>query len=188
MRRSQAPDNEVPVTIPLGLVLGRSQDTAVVLPGAQVYRTGVSLDVSAVTRRRGSGRAFSMSMNGPMEGGPGVFFLGVELSDGRKGSTLAGRRPRFDVPQDEPQIVHTGGGGGSRRMSSQHFLSPIPPPGRLVFVVSWTDWGISETRTETSADTIVEAASRVEELWPWEPESPPEDPPLPSSPGGWFAR
>lgn len=185
MRRSQARDNEVPVTVPLGLVLARSGDTAVLLPGAQVYRNGVSLDIAAVTRRHGSGRGFSMSMHGPMERGAGAFLLGVELSDGRRASTLH-RRPPFDVPDDEPVLMPAGGGGGSTRMDSRHFLSPVPPPGRLVFVVSWTDWGIAETRTETSADPLVEAASRVEELWPWEAEPAPDEAPRPPSPGGWF--
>lgn len=185
MRRSQARDNEAPVTVPLGLVLARSDDTAVLLPGAQVYRNGVSLDITAVTRRHGSGRGFSMSMHGPMERGAGAFLLGVELSDGRRASTLH-RRPPFDVPDDEPVLLAAGGGGGSTRMDSRHFLSPVPPPGPLVFVVSWTDWGITETRTETSADLIAEAASRVEELWPWEAEPAPDEVPRPPSPGGWF--
>ncbi|MGI8491212.1 MAG: hypothetical protein ACR2NJ_00430 [Acidimicrobiales bacterium] len=187
MRRSQAPDNEVPVTVPLGLVLARSDDTAVLLPSAQVFRHGVSLDIAAVTRRRGSGRAFSMPMHGPMERGAGAFLLGVELSDGRRASTLH-RRPPFDAPDDEPVLMPAGGGGGSRRMDSRHFLSPIPPPGKLVFVVSWTDWGIGETRTEISADPIIEAASRVRELWPWEAEPSPDEPPSQPSPGGWFAQ
>ena len=96
IRRSQAPDNEVPVTVPLGLVLARSDDTAVLLPSAEVYRHGVSLDIAAGTRRRGSGRVFSMSMHGPMERGAGAFLLRVGLSDGRRASTLH-RRPPFDA-------------------------------------------------------------------------------------------
>ena len=57
------------MTVPVSLVLARTDDTAVLLSGAQVYRNGANLDLVAVSRRGGSGRALTLSVHGPLERG-----------------------------------------------------------------------------------------------------------------------
>jgi hypothetical protein len=42
LRRMSAPDNEVPVTLPVDVVLARTDDVAVALLGLQVYPPGSS--------------------------------------------------------------------------------------------------------------------------------------------------
>jgi hypothetical protein len=58
-----------------------------------------------------------------------------------------------------------GGGGGGARWDMSFWLWPLPPPGRLAFVVEWPSEGIGETRVETDASLLRDAAARSEELW-----------------------
>ena len=55
------------------------------------------------------------------------------------------------------------------------WLWPLPPPGPLTFVVEWPALGIAETRAETDATAVVEAAASAAPLWPEESPS-----------GNWF--
>ena len=45
------------------------------------------------------------------------------------------------------------------------WLWPLPPPGRLAFVVQWSAEDIAEKRHEIDANAILEAAERAEVLW-----------------------
>jgi hypothetical protein len=116
---------------------------------------------------------------------PGRLLLGVEMADGRRATTVFGRDTSDGV------VFHGGGGGGGQLSVDQSWwLSPLPPEGRLRFVVRCAAVGIEETITELDATVIRQAADRVEELWPWSPpdpggHSPPPPPDLP--PGSWFA-
>ena len=49
-RRTSRPDNEVPVALPLNVVLARTDDAAVALIGLQVYSTGVAFQLAVRTR------------------------------------------------------------------------------------------------------------------------------------------
>jgi hypothetical protein len=53
-RRFEAPDNELPVSVPVDLLLVRTDELAVTLSGVQAYRGGVAFVVTA--RRRGGRR------------------------------------------------------------------------------------------------------------------------------------
>ena len=113
--------------------------------------------------------------------------VGVEFSDGRRGSTIAD--DLISTPADAPMLWSSGGQAGQRSASRTLFLSPLPPPGDLRLVCAWPAQGVRDTFTPLPGDRILEAARRVTLLWPWEPEghevAEPTYPEIPE--GSWFA-
>ena len=187
-RRMSAPENEIPVALPQNLLLARTDDAAVALVGLQTYTTGVSFTL--VVRVRPSAQQLAgRSLNDLVwEHGPGSgrLMLGLELSDGRRVSTL--RRP--GAPED---VVFTSGGGsgGEASVEQSWWLSPLPPEGPLRFVVRLAELGIEETSVVLDGTAIRRAAEDVVTLWPWAPPpehrhaEPPRPPDVPSD--SWFA-
>jgi hypothetical protein len=95
------------------------------------------------------------------------------------------------VPDESaPVLVANGGGGGGLSFDQTFWVSPLPPPGPLTFVHSWTAFDLPETRTTIDAGDVLAAAAETVLLWPWQPPDPnPPPPPAPLRPAaGWFAR
>jgi len=189
-RRLNAPENELPVTLPRNLVLARTDDVAVALTGLQVFTTGVSFQLSARAR---SGSAFPDLDRGLgdifWEHRPGSprFLLGVEFSDGRRASSLP-----FPGATGEIVFHQSGGGGGETAVDQSWWLSPLPPDGPLRVVARCPDIGLAETTVELDGTAIRRAGEGATVLWPWEPprDRGPEPPPPPADlpAGSWFAR
>jgi hypothetical protein len=98
LRRMSAPENEIPVAVPLNTLLARTADAAVALTGLQVYSSGVSFDLAF--RVRSPLEPAHLGLSGLVfERGPssGRFLLGIELADGRRASNVHGREPSPDV-------------------------------------------------------------------------------------------
>ena len=185
LRRMSAPDNEIPVAVPLNVLLARTDDAAMALLDLQVYTTGMSLTLAVRARSGPGARDLNNLVFEHRPSGAGRLLLGVEFADGRRASNLYGLEPQSDV------VFHSGGGGGGDRSVDQSWwLSPLPPEGPLTFVTRCAALGIRETRTVVDASVIRGAAADVITLWPWTPpdygEHPPPPPPdLPE--GSWFA-
>jgi len=184
-RRMSAPENEIPVAVPLNTVLARTADAAVALTGLQVYSTGVSFTLAFRVRSplEPAHRGLSDLV---FEHGPsaGRFLLGIELADGRRASNVFGR------DSDDGVVFHAGGGGGGELSVDQSWwLHPLPPEGPLRFVLGCAALGIEETSTVLDGAAIRRAAADVVTLWPWSPPDrdrpPPPAPDLPS--GSWFS-
>ena len=186
-RRVQPPENEVPVALPQSVLLARTDDVAVALLGLQVSSTGVSFHLTV--RVRPSARADLghrlQELVWHRGRGTAPFLVGVELADGRRGSTVPGR-------SSEDVFFHSrGGSGGDSSIEQRWWLSPLPPEGPLTVVVRCPELGIGETSVELDGTAIRRAAEQVVELWPWSRQelAPPEPPPPPDLPDdSWFAR
>lgn len=187
LRRHDAPENEIPVALPISVVLARTDDVAVALFGPQVYTTGVSFTLVVRVRPSsplGSGHALN-ELIWEQRPGAGRFLLGVELADGRRASSGSMRR------RDSDLVFHSGSGsGGQASVEQTWWLSPLPPEGPVRVVVRCAELGIEESVTELDGSAIRRAADDVVTLWPWEP--PPEHRPVESPapdvpPGSWFA-
>jgi hypothetical protein len=193
IRRMSAPENEIPVAVPLNVVVARTDEVAVALLGLQVFTTGLSFDLALRKRSGRNGRELNEVLfdHGPHR--PGGLMLGIELADGRRQSNVPGPGAGHDPwPRSDTDIVfHSGGGGGGDRAVDQSWwLSPLPPEGPLTLVVRCDALGIGETTTVIDATPISRAAAGVVTLWPWTPPDqgeyePPPPPDLP--PGSWFA-
>jgi hypothetical protein len=188
-RRMSAPENEIPVAVPLNTVLARTADVAVALLGMQVHTTGLAFDLTV--RARPGARAANR-LDGLFFGPPSTpthFLLGVELTDGRRVTNLEEPwRPRAD----RDLVLSQGSGSGSETIVDQSFwLSPLPPGGPFRVVVRCDELAIPETVTELDGTAVRQVAEQVVQLWPWAPPQhdemePPPPPDVP--PGSWFSR
>ena len=167
----------------LSVVVGRSQDTAVLLEGARAYPQGVVLRL--VVRVCESGREARRRLFAHLERvhgrgqldlwlPPGGLRWGVELADGRRVTTMDespwaglpdGADPREWSP-DHPVLEGLGRPGGwADTWCRDVWLWPLPPAGRVRVVCAWDDRGIPETAVEVDAAPLREAAARAEPLW-----------------------
>jgi hypothetical protein len=187
-RRMTAPENELPVAVPLNRLLARTDDLAVALVGMQVYSTGLTFELAVRVRPSAVdtvGRGLQEMFWDHPPRRTADFLLGVELGDGRRVSNLAGNADGI--------VFHQGGGsGGDTAIDQSWWLSPLPPDGPLRFVVRCDPLGIPETVTELDGAAVRAATADVVTLWPWERPSafreapPPARPDVP--PGSWFGR
>jgi hypothetical protein len=195
IRRMSAPDNEIPVAVPLNTVLARTEDVAVALLGLRVHTTGLAFDLAARVRPEAAGRVqLDDVLWGHRPGAGQTFLFGVEFADGRRASTAVpgGGVPVPGLASGGDVVFSQGGGsGGPTSVDQSWWLAPLPPEGPLRFVVRCEALGIAETSVELDGAVIRRAADRVTELWPWAP-TPEEEPPvqpLPDlPPDSWFAR
>jgi len=186
-RRFEPPENEIPVALPQNVLLARTDDVAVALLGLQVSSTGVSFHLTVRARAAALRRLDQRLTELVWDRGPrrDRFLLGVEFSDGRRGSSLP-------TGGSEGVLLHSrGGGGGETSIDQKWWLSPLPSEGPLRVVVRCPELGIGETSVELDGTAIRQAADDVVTLWPWEApdhgdREPPPPPELPVD--SWFAR
>ena len=91
--------------------------------------------------------------------------IGVQFSDGSKATNTSG----YGYDQDPPPgpVMHEhGGGGGGGSWRQTYWIWPLPPPGPLIFVCEWPAAGITLTRADIDAQTILDAADRAQVLFP----------------------
>ncbi|MGY2067137.1 hypothetical protein [Blastococcus sp. SYSU DS0619] len=186
-RRMMAPTNEIPVALPLNVLLARTDDAAVALIGLQVHSTGLSFTMAV--RVRGGvhppDRLHDL-MWGSRGPGSSALLLGVEFADGRRASTVGSP----DKLGDGIVLTQGSGSGGELEVDQNWWLHPLPPEGPLRVVARCAEIGIDETATELDGAAIRRAADDVVTLWPWSPPTPREDrdrrgPDLPGD--SWFS-
>ena len=186
LKERRAPDNEVPVSVAFDAVLVSTEALAVYVSGLRVFSNGVDFAVELCARQGSADRRGGLDevLHGH---GRSQLLIGAEFSDGRRCSNLGMRL--MEAGDDEPTLWPGGGGGGGRTAGLSLFLAPLPPPGDLRLVTAWPAQGIPDTATMLPTDDILDAAARVTELWPWEPEADQPTPPqLPDVPDdSWFA-
>jgi len=180
-RRRIKPDNELPASVVLDVVLAETPEVVISLSAAEVYRNGVDLRVDVRTR----GDVIAYAAGGGFIGDE--VLIGVEYADGRRATNLPMWPPPAVPSPTEAQLATGGGSGGQRAADMRLYLTPLPPPGTLTMVCAWPQRGIPERVTVIDAEPLREAGGRARELWPWEPrgEQRPTEPPA-APPGGWF--
>jgi hypothetical protein len=166
------PDNEAGVAVPLNVLLARNADVAVALLCATAFSTGFELAGTVSTREQLDTlhEAFVMYQrprrSGELE--PEFFRSGLEFANGQKATNLGHPFQRDQTAADpsEPVLVPRGGGGGGNTWQMNWWVWPLPPPGPLALVCEWPAQGIELTRHEVDAEIVLDAAARVEQLWP----------------------
>lgn len=189
-RHRQPPDNEIPGSVALEAVLASSADFVAFVSGMSVFRRGIEFTVE-VRARPGQASRDDLGRDIHGDGSSGDrLLLGVEFADGRRCANIGGRHEMDPgAPADQPQLWPLGGSGGDRSASMSWFLSPLPPPGGFRIICAWPNRDVPETITEVPGESIVEAAGRARELWPWEPAVHDREPTPPVIPDeGWFAE
>jgi hypothetical protein len=171
-----APVDVLPGVVPLELVIGRSDSTAVTLTGIRAFPTGLEMRLNVLVRGRVARRDLNAEVfdgfHRHRDGQAGQLKWGFELADGRRATNVDGFDDLYpDSPAQEwtpsRPVLHGGGGGGSdRSVERDQWLWPLPPPGRLRVVCQWLDQGIEPSVTDLEADPFIEAATRALPLWP----------------------
>jgi hypothetical protein len=189
VRRLSPPSNEVPAPLDLRVEVLRTDDLAVFLLGGSAYSTGLQLRV-VIRVRPGSLTPEDTRLRSGLVM-HGDVLVGFELADGTVLSNARGPwGPDGEIPPDGPLMLSLGAGADLTSVEQDVWISPVPPPGRLLCVVAHPAGGIPETRVELDATPLVGASARAVRLWPWEPD-PQWSPAVDDSrldPGGWFER
>lgn len=198
--RNRPPENEVPGSLALDRVIGRTEGLAVVLAGGRLYSGGVDLDVLLLQNHADDGRDADQALHEQAfadeasSASGTALLLGVEYPDGRTVTNLRGGRFTFSdgAGDDQELCLMSGGGGGGRgHVQLSFWLTPQPPAGDLLVVCAWPHRGIGETRTVVTDAELARARGHISELWPWEPKPKPaqrQPPAPPVLPAGWFAE
>jgi hypothetical protein len=172
------PTNVLGVAVPIRLVLAKTPEVAVAVQHVTAFPSGLRFDLLIARRKPPEDHLddplhrFHL-MRHAYRGGelpPELLRFGVQFADGSKATTLR-PHPFVDGPDKEPEsplLLEHGGGGGGPLWTMGYWLWPLPPVGPLAFVVEWPAEGIEETRVETAAGPIREAATQAETLWPEE--------------------
>jgi hypothetical protein len=186
-RRMGAPDNEIPVLLPVSALLARTDDVALALLGVHVYTTGLTFGLSLRVHPDAVARLGARTVWPHHRMWHDDLLVGVELVDGRR-ATAGGFGP-LGLPDQDVVLHQAGGGGGDTAYDQSYWLNPLPPEGPVRVVVRCGELGIEDISTELDGAAIRAAAEQVVELWPWAPprHDEPEPPPPDVPPGSWFA-
>lgn len=161
------PDNELGVAVPVRLEIVRTENLAVAVLDLVAFSTGCTFDVAIRQRTRKNGGSPFHPFHDHGEWRPDALHFGLQFADGAKATsdrTMWHGGP--DHTPKGPMLMPHGGGGGARSWDMNMWLWPLPPPGPLAFVCEWQAEGIALTRREIDGGLILDAAGRVEQLWP----------------------
>ncbi len=178
------PWHQCPGVTALSLEIGRSASTALTLEGARAYQEGVIMRLVIRVRETGPEartRLFAHLNEAHGRGqvdarlDPQGLRWGVELSDGRRVTTLDESPGAAGVPDGEDssswlpeQPVREGLArpiAWGDMWSREIWLWPLPPPGLLRVTCAWPDRDVPETFTDVDAAPLRAAALRAESLW-----------------------
>src|SRR4029450_11973429 len=166
------PHNVLPGIAPVQLIIARTDKTVVALAGIQAYPAGFGFTLWLRLRNvsaREEQQFPDLLTRVPFGGDPlpdEFFRFGVQFADGRKATNLD--PPSYDPEHepDRPVLIPHGGGGGGAVWDMEHWVWPLPPAGPLAFVCAWPGRGIAESRAESGAGVLLEAAGRAVTLLP----------------------
>lgn len=186
-RRSQdlstPPENMLPATWPLAVLLSHTDEVAISVLGAHVYPTGMTMRIVVVSRKQQDDphALQALSLLQRARGGlnpDNILRLGVRYSDGRSWSSLG--QPDFlqtmleeDFDETAPRLMPMSGSGNGRTYEQGVYLTPLPPDGPLEFLCAWPRHSIPETSATVDVTGISAAAAHAVQLWPLD-ESEPE--------------
>ena len=165
-------EDEIPVAVPLQLVLASEPGVVMFLNRADVHREGIAFAIGIEARfpaslseaRRTELRritAYRMDRSAP----EGALRVGLTLPDGEQVGTGSGSVADWGRRPDVPVVVLSGAGGGGSvtRWSEQYsvWLWPLPPEGRATLHYVYGDAGIPEGSVEIDLSPLVRAAADV---------------------------
>ena len=159
-------DDTMGVPVPLGPLLIRNEQVAVIATGFFAYPSGFRFSLLSISRLDPSPVPIGLHRPGMRDRGDttdGELRFGIGFADGTK---VVGRLPLFHS-DGSPRILRSmGGGGGGRKWSQGFWCQPLPSPGPMTLVIEWRDVGVAETTMEIDGSLILDAGSRAVPLWP----------------------
>jgi len=166
------PDNELPASFPLDLVLTRTDELALFVHLGRAYVHGFDFTLGLARRAVPEENGHDPMMlwhPGRRRGFDEALRFGIAFADGRK-ATVFDQRPPWGDPEGEPApdivLMQRGGGGGGTSWDFRFWAWPLPPEGPLAFVVEWPAEDVALTRIELDSALVRDAAARAVILWP----------------------
>jgi len=160
--------------VPESLVLGRSDDGAVVLEGLTAFPDGLEFSVHTFLRRRPR-PVRRRPRFGPFHAPPSLFDdpegglrFGIQWPDGGRARPDEGWPPSPGAAAAAPVVGierHGGGGGSDVEYRQGYWAWPLPAEGDLAFVCMWPAVGIPETSQVIDGDGLRAAAARAHPVW-----------------------
>jgi hypothetical protein len=162
------PENELGVSVPVRLLLARTDEFALGLADVVAYSTGFSLRLALRLHPKSELelRVLMPQLHGfgPRSGDDQLRF-GVEFSDGRRATNLGARRPPHEQEPAISLVTAGGGGGGGKSFNVGYWVYPLPSPGPVTVAVEWPSQRVRETQHALDGDAIIEAGAGSERLW-----------------------
>jgi len=166
------PRGILPGVVALELVLARTDRAAVCVSRIDAYPAGFEFVVLTLAAP-GQRDDLDPMLFGPRRhrgrGGNGLpadmLRIGVEFADGAKATNTAGYHTGEHPPRG-PVMRDGGGGGAGGDWHQDEWVWPLPPPGPLAFVCEWPTAEIPLSRVEIDAQTILDAATRAQAIFP----------------------
>jgi hypothetical protein len=166
------PENVLPSSFPLDLVLTRTDDLALAVHSGRAYERGFEFTLALYTRKQHDRHTDPMmGWHAARQAGldDHVLRFGIGFADGRKATVFD--HPRWWSDPENPQapdivLAQRGGGGGGMAWDFKFWAWPLPPEGELAFVAEWPSEGVPLVRAEVDSTVVRDAAARAVTLWP----------------------
>lgn len=168
------PEDELPGIVPVELIIGRSDQAAVMLTGMRAFTRGVAMSLHVRTRAP----VKHLDLHEQVFYGPyrhdqdeewqrSRLQWGFEFADGRR-ATNVDAMPDLATPERAPArpvLMGRGGGGGDQTVDRDYWLWPLPPRGEVKIVCQWLQLGIQPTTSHIDGEQLVLAATRAQSIW-----------------------
>lgn len=155
------PGNEFPRVAASALMLARTEAVAIAVTAIWAYQAGFEFWIKAQFRHPGLA----------LEGQPDdqSLHIGVQFADGRKAVNV-GHVPEPAGSGPAGLILNPlSFGAGRRHQDRSYWVWPLPPAGPVTFACEWAAFDVPETRTDTGAQPILDAARQSVQIWPPDP-------------------
>jgi len=152
------PRNELPRIAASGLLLARTEVVAVAVTAIWAYQAGFEFWIKAQFRHPGPG----------LDGQPDEqsLHVGVQFADGKKAVNVGHVPDPAGSVTDGLILNPLSFGAGRRHQDRSYWVWPLPPAGPVTFVCEWPAFDIPETRADTEAQLILDAAGQSVQIWP----------------------
>jgi hypothetical protein len=164
-------DDTTGVVVPIGRILARTEDVAIIVSGFVAFPSGFDLTVITIARlawvRRGMApHPMGFGLSERMFPSPEFLRFGLRFADGSKATNVGFGQGGHRSGSGVRDLRTRGSGGGGRKYTTRYWCEPLPPPGSLGLVCEWPKYGIAETEEVISADLILAAAEQAKPIWP----------------------
>ncbi len=159
---SGPPDNVIPATVALDVVLVRRPDLAIWVADALAFPAGLCFGLNILRREPESDHR--PSLFGPR--GPAALRFGLRLPDGTKILDDRPQQSKSSQAPKQPVLRRTSGSGAMHFSQQKWWLWPLPPSGSLTFVLAWPAEEVDETSAQLDTNPILAAAARAQVMWP----------------------
>ena len=156
----RSPNDEVPASVPLSLILGQTSTWVLALADLAAYSNGFAFTIHLFLQ---SPSDMDVLESWTAAWRPPDADSDFEVRIGYDDGTEFWLHPRR-APRPVRHLVFTRGSTEDRHASQSAFVSPLPPGGRVSVTCGWPSQGLSDARSEFDASPLLDAVGSVIQL------------------------